>query len=244
MKTNSNDLTGQLLEKLNIKKNMRVLDIGCGTGGISIMLHNYIGNNGEIIGVDNDRKVIEAAKKNINQQNIEFINADINNLPSDIGEFDIIIGRRILMYQKDMSIIAKLKSILNKKGKIAFQEYDYNIPQNQRDYPSHLEFLNYHIESMKKESINTSMGSQLYKIFKDNELKIEYLNSQLSLEAQETESSLLWYFDSISSQLKKQKIIDDDYNLELLKENMENEIENSNYMFIKNMEYIIVGRKY
>jgi len=75
-------------------------------------------------------------------------------------------------------------------------------------------------------------------------LKIEYLNSQLSLEAQETESSLLWYFDSISSQLKKQKIIDDDYNLELLKENMENEIENSNYMFIKNMEYIIVGRKY
>ena len=244
MKTNSNDLTGQLLEKLNIKKNMRVLDIGCGTGGISIMLHKYIGNNGEIIGVDNDNSVIEAAKANINQQNIEFIHADIHNLPSDIGEFDIIIGRRILMYQKDMTIISKLKSILKKKGKIAFQEYDYSIPEYQREYPSHMEFLNYYIDSMKKDGINTTMGSQLYKAFKDNDLKIEYINSQLSLESKETESSLLWYFNNISCKLKKQKIINEDYDLDLLKENMENEIENSNYMFIKNMEYVIIGRKY
>lgn len=243
MKSNLNDFTHFILERVNIKKDMRVLDIGCGTGGVCLMLQEYIGSKGEIIGVDNDRQVITAAKTYVNQENITFIHADINKLPDNMGEFDIIIGRQVLMYQDDIDIITKLKKILKKDGKLVFIENDYNIPENQEDFQYHLQFLRYYTECMKKEGINTSIGSQLYSLFKKNDLKIEYLSSSLTLESKETDSSLLWLFDNIVQRVLEQDILDENFDFSKLREKMQSEIDESDSMFIKNINYAIIGLK-
>lgn len=65
-----------------IKNNSTVLDLGSGTGIISILLSKKI-NAKKIIGVEIQKDVYEMSKKSIllnDLQNVEFINEDIKNL--------------------------------------------------------------------------------------------------------------------------------------------------------------------
>ena len=103
MNSYRNDFTNRLIKKAKIEEGMRILDVGCGTGAISVLIGDKVGKDGEIIGVDIDRHVIKAAQENIHNEKIQFICADINNLPQ-LGKFDRIIGRQVLMYQNENTI--------------------------------------------------------------------------------------------------------------------------------------------
>jgi ubiquinone/menaquinone biosynthesis C-methylase UbiE len=53
---------------------------------------------------------------------IAFLQADIAELPDNLGVFDMIIGRRVLMYQSDVSrAIGSLLPFLAKNGKMVFR---------------------------------------------------------------------------------------------------------------------------
>ena len=50
---------------LNIKPGYKVLDMGCGTGELTRFLAELVGENGEVVGVDPDKKRIRVAKENL-----------------------------------------------------------------------------------------------------------------------------------------------------------------------------------
>ena len=56
------------LMKLEIKPNMKVVDIGCGTGNVSFMISPMVGERGAVVGVDSNHNAInycnEIAQKN------------------------------------------------------------------------------------------------------------------------------------------------------------------------------------
>jgi len=83
----------KLIKKYS-KKNLKALDLGCGSGELTIKLaHNFK----EIIGVDFILEYLETAKKDKKRykiKNIEFIRADAKNLPFDDETFDLIYSSR------------------------------------------------------------------------------------------------------------------------------------------------------
>lgn len=79
----------------NIKKNSTVLDLGSGTGIISILLSKKI-NAKKIIGIEIQKEMFEMSNKSIklnNLKNVEIINEDINNLEKIIplGTIDAVV---------------------------------------------------------------------------------------------------------------------------------------------------------
>lgn len=54
-----------MLEKLEIKKGMKVLEVGTGSGYNCALLSNLVGNNGRVISIDILPELIENAEKNI-----------------------------------------------------------------------------------------------------------------------------------------------------------------------------------
>jgi 2-polyprenyl-3-methyl-5-hydroxy-6-metoxy-1,4-benzoquinol methylase len=52
------DITNRFLEELRIERGMRILDIGCGRGDLSLLLSRYVGNNGSVVGLDIDEDVL------------------------------------------------------------------------------------------------------------------------------------------------------------------------------------------
>lgn len=79
----------------DIKDNSMVLDLGSGTGIISILLSKKI-NCKKIIGIEIQEEICNMAQRSIrlnNLENVEFINEDINNLLNkfELNKIDAIV---------------------------------------------------------------------------------------------------------------------------------------------------------
>ncbi|MCB0369584.1 MAG: class I SAM-dependent methyltransferase, partial [Bdellovibrionales bacterium] len=84
----------QIVENLNIKKEMRILEIGCGTGDLSLFMAENV--DCQIVAVDASQKVIDMAQsknKTVLFKKFEIApGADLTSL----GTFDAICGNGIL----------------------------------------------------------------------------------------------------------------------------------------------------
>src|SRR5262245_24561251 len=56
------DITRRLIRECNIKPGMRVLDIGCGAGDVSMMLAEAVGPSGLVVAIDREARAIETVR--------------------------------------------------------------------------------------------------------------------------------------------------------------------------------------
>lgn len=133
-------------------KNVKILDIGSGSGAISIALAKFI-DSSFVTGVDISEKAIEIAKENGVSNNVENVEFIVSDLYSDVNEkFDIIVSNppyishydfeklddEIRLYEPRIAleaavdgiffykkILESAKKYLNPDGKIYF-EIGYN----------------------------------------------------------------------------------------------------------------------
>lgn len=103
------------LPKTNLKKNIQILDYGCGEGIFSIDLSYY----GNVIAVDGSKNMLELAKKKTTLKkikNIKFILSDLNNYNSN-KKFELIFCSSVMEYLENFSQhLDKLYNLLDDKG--------------------------------------------------------------------------------------------------------------------------------
>lgn len=58
-----NSTTKEFIMHNGLKTGMHILDIGCGTGAMTVWLSKQVGKTGSVIGIDNDEHQIKAAEK-------------------------------------------------------------------------------------------------------------------------------------------------------------------------------------
>ncbi|MDM8533841.1 peptide chain release factor N(5)-glutamine methyltransferase [Clostridiaceae bacterium HSG29] len=98
-------LIDKILRMYSNKENLRVLDIGAGSGAISISLAKYL-KNSEIVSVDISKKALDVAKENalLNgvSDRIKFIKSDLFENLTDEGKFDIIVSNPPYIKSEDI----------------------------------------------------------------------------------------------------------------------------------------------
>ena len=99
------------------KPNMNVLEIGCGTGGTSIIHAPHVNH---ILAVDISAKMLEIAKQSAqdaNVKNIEFRQSSVDQLDLPDGSQDVVLGLSILHLLKNKDeAIAKTHRLLKPNG--------------------------------------------------------------------------------------------------------------------------------
>ena len=81
-----------VISLLNLKENVCMLDIGCGTGWALGQVANLIDGKGTFYGVDLSEKMIKKAKDNFKgRENFHFVKANAEEIPLEDNQFDIII---------------------------------------------------------------------------------------------------------------------------------------------------------
>jgi len=124
--------TLRVLSRAGIRPGMRVLDVGCGSGDVSILAAALVGPNGHVLGVDLDEATVSAARQRIASRgltHVDFAQADFAH-GSDPGGFDAVIGRFILMHQPDpSSALAAAARRVRPGGAVAFVESSMTLLQ-------------------------------------------------------------------------------------------------------------------
>jgi len=75
-----------VLVRAGIVTGMRVLDVGCGVGDVSLLVASLVGPTGSVIGVDSSKESLDRARSRAfqaNLKNVEFMESDITGLVLD-----------------------------------------------------------------------------------------------------------------------------------------------------------------
>ena len=109
-----------------LKPGLRVLDLGCGPGTLSIGLAEAIAP-GELYGVDMEPSQVDLARSIAEaggHGNTTFQVGDVTELSFDDGSFDVVHGHAILVHVPDtQAVLAEAKRVLKPGGLIAVREW-------------------------------------------------------------------------------------------------------------------------
>lgn len=117
--------TRQMLKMLDMTKDMKILDIGCGTGYTACYIAKTYGC--KVVGIDSSVLMVERAKDRANRFSVDcdFRVADAHELPFDGEEFDLIIGESITIYLDKPKALSEYLRVLKKGGKLADMEFTW-----------------------------------------------------------------------------------------------------------------------
>jgi 2-polyprenyl-3-methyl-5-hydroxy-6-metoxy-1,4-benzoquinol methylase len=117
--------TQRLLREAGLKEGMRVLDLGCGTGGVSQLVAEIVGPSGSVVGIDQASDAIVEAEKRARETNLQQLSFHRSSVEEFSAKepFDLVIGRYLLMYQPSPSAFIRSASRHARSGGvIAFHE--------------------------------------------------------------------------------------------------------------------------
>jgi len=98
----------------------RVLDIGCGSGGTSLLLADQVGPGGAVTGVDVSQPMLKLARTRTEAQNVHFLEADAAAYPFR-PEFDLIFSRFGVMFFVDpVAAFANIRKGADGAARLAF----------------------------------------------------------------------------------------------------------------------------
>ncbi len=109
-----------------LRPGLNVLDVGCGTGSITVGIANAVGPHGQVVGIDRDLTLLELARKeHANVANLRFEVGDATTLsPSPM--FDIVTAARTLQWIPDPSLaIDRMRRSLRPSGTLVVLDFNH-----------------------------------------------------------------------------------------------------------------------
>lgn len=122
-----------IIEMARIKPGNKVLDVGCGSGNLTLTAKRYAGTPGSVYGIDASPEMIEVARKKASRSRLEvvFDVGLIEKLDFPDATFDVAISRLVIHHLPDdlkRRGFAEIFRVLKLGGRLFLA--DFNPPTN------------------------------------------------------------------------------------------------------------------
>ncbi len=120
----------KLVQKANIRLGMNVLDLGCGTGTLTVMLKRAY-PNAHITGMDGDPQVLQIAREKSRGLNIQWDEALASSLPYPNSSFDRVVTSLVihhLVTEDKRRAFEEIYRVLKPQGELCV--LDYGMPHS------------------------------------------------------------------------------------------------------------------
>jgi SAM-dependent methyltransferase len=163
------EATRELLQRAGIAPGMRLLDLGCGAGDVSLLAAALVGPSGSLVSIDRSADAIATAQARASAAGltqIEFQVADLEEYGS-AQRFDGLVGRFVLLYLADSAAtLRRLLKLVRPGGFAAFVEMDLTVARSVPKVALVETGLEWLRETFRRARVPLDLGPQAWRIFR------------------------------------------------------------------------------
>lgn len=124
--------TEQLLDALALKPTDRVVELGCGPGGMTRRILSRLRSGGVVVGVDASQGLLEYATRSlagVGAGRFEPVSADVSKPGPWLDGADVLVGRAVLHHVPMAEyFLGRIRPLLRPGTRIGFIEPDFRSP--------------------------------------------------------------------------------------------------------------------
>jgi SAM-dependent methyltransferase len=111
-----------LIDRASVKAGERIIDVGCGSGAVSIALAQKVGPSGHVMGIDISGPMLARARQTAPAGlPVDFVLADATVYPFEPASRDLLVSRFGVMFFADPALsFANMRKALKPSGRLAF----------------------------------------------------------------------------------------------------------------------------
>ncbi len=162
------ELTEIVFARAGLSQGMRVLDVGCGAGDVSLLAAAFVGSGGSVLGIDQSPESVSLARERAKAAALDNVRFEVARLEEFRSEdrFDALVGRLVLLYLREPAVVLRqLAGHVRPGGIVAFHEMEMTTSRCVPDVPAWTQCGRWIVEAFARAGVETSMGSRLYSLF-------------------------------------------------------------------------------
>jgi ubiquinone/menaquinone biosynthesis C-methylase UbiE len=126
------DVSERLLDDLFIRPNDRVVELGCGAGGLSKRILRRLGEGGTLVAIDRTQGLLDQSRTyvaGVSKARFEPVLADLTQLGTWLDDANVVVGRAVLHHVPMAEfLLGKLRARLKSGTRVGFIEPDFRSP--------------------------------------------------------------------------------------------------------------------
>ncbi len=125
------------IEALKIKPGDKALDIGCGTGFLTLEVARKTGGTGQVCAIDIEQPMVDATLERCAEfDHVSAAIGDVSKLDFSDNTFDLVTCTQVLLYVKDVpQALAEMARVIRPSGQIAVLDTDWRGVVLHSSYP-------------------------------------------------------------------------------------------------------------
>lgn len=170
----------RILSFMEIKQGDSILEVGCGSGVDIEKLKNFVGENGQVTGIDFSEAMVSSCKhKYSNNKNLKFMKEDVRQLSFQGSLFDGCRTDRVLVHIDNVdAAISEIIRVTKAGGRIVLSEPDWeNLIIDSND----IKLTRRIISFINDQAANGNVGRKLYGIAKREGVKKVLVQSHTTI---------------------------------------------------------------
>jgi len=147
--------TSVLTEKLNLQPNMKMLDMGCGTGGSAFYIARRYGV--DVHGLDLSTNMVDIANDYRSEMEpevkhrVQFYIEDATAIEYPKEHYDVVYSRDAILHIKDkLNLFKKFLTTLKPGGKVLISDYNVGEQEHTEHFKEYLKQRDYQLVTVKE----------------------------------------------------------------------------------------------
>lgn len=231
---------------------MRVIELGCGRGEVTQILAELVGPSGLVVAIDRDPKAVTITADRMKANTIEHVRvtpADLIGDGSDLDDlqsesFDVLAGRRVLMYLPDpVEVLRRLSRLLRSGGLVVFEETDSTmVPARVSPMTAHDRAVDWLRKMLVAEGADPAMGFGLPATLVQAGLRFERIRAEAVIQGQGIQYPLAGLLELVQARVISAGIATQD-EVDSLAARLEIESRDPTSVYVSEMSFCAWARK-